>query len=101
MGGCVMGGCVSLFYQFRKREIDDKGEDLCQAWRNVRGVLWSFVMKRDGEECGGGVGGGVGRGVGGRPLRKNAKELQEKSAFLKISAQAFGAGDFLNIFLRF
>ena len=29
------------------------------------------------------------------------KTLQEKSAFLKISAQAFEAGDFLNIFLRF
>ena len=29
------------------------------------------------------------------------KELQEKSAFLKIAAQAFEAGDFLNIFLRF
>ena len=29
------------------------------------------------------------------------KSLQEKSAFLKISAQAFEAGDFLNIFLRF
>ena len=29
------------------------------------------------------------------------KSLQEKSAFLKISAQAFEAGDFLNILLRF
>ena len=29
------------------------------------------------------------------------KELQEKSAFLKIPAQAYEAGDFLNIFLRF
>ena len=29
------------------------------------------------------------------------KELQEKSAFLKIAAQAFEAGDFLNIFFRF
>ena len=27
--------------------------------------------------------------------------LQEKSALLKISAQAFEAGDFLNIFSRF
>ena len=29
------------------------------------------------------------------------KTLQEKSAFLKISAQAFEAGDFLNILLTF
>ena len=29
------------------------------------------------------------------------KELLEKSAFLKIAAQASEAGDFLNIFLRF
>ena len=29
------------------------------------------------------------------------KELLEKSAFLKITAQAFVAGDFLNILLRF
>ena len=29
------------------------------------------------------------------------KELYEKSVFLKISAQAFEAGDLLNIFLRF
>ena len=29
------------------------------------------------------------------------KELQEKSALLKIATLAFGAGDFLNIFLRF
>ena len=29
------------------------------------------------------------------------KELQQKSAFLKIKAQAFEAGDFLSIFLRF
>ena len=29
------------------------------------------------------------------------KSLQEKSAFLKISAQAFETGDFLSIFLRF
>ena len=29
------------------------------------------------------------------------KEAQEKSAFLTIAAQAFVAGDFLNIFLRF
>ena len=28
------------------------------------------------------------------------KSLQEKSTFLKISAQAFEAGNFLNIFLR-
>ena len=28
------------------------------------------------------------------------KSLQEKSAFLKISAQAFETGNFLNIFLR-
>ena len=43
-------------------------------------------------------------------MRKNAKkksinvafkELHEKSAFLKIAAQAFEAGDFLNIFLKF
>ena len=29
------------------------------------------------------------------------KELLEKSAFLKITAQAFDAGDFVNILLRF
>ena len=29
------------------------------------------------------------------------KKLKQKSAFLKISAQVFEAGDFLNIFLRF
>ena len=29
------------------------------------------------------------------------KELYEKSVFLKIAAQAFEAGDFLNISLRF
>ena len=29
------------------------------------------------------------------------KSLQEKSALLKISAQAFETGDFLSIFLRF
>ena len=29
------------------------------------------------------------------------KELLEKSAFLKITAQAFEAGDVLNILLRF
>ena len=29
------------------------------------------------------------------------KSLQEKSAFLKISAQAFETGHFLSIFLRF
>ena len=29
------------------------------------------------------------------------KELWEKSVFLKIAAQTFDAGDFLNIFLRF
>ena len=29
------------------------------------------------------------------------KELWEKTTFLKISAQAFEAGDFLNVFLRF
>ena len=38
-------------------------------------------------------------------LKKNInvafKELHEKSAFLKIAAQAFEAGDFLNIFLKF
>ena len=28
------------------------------------------------------------------------KELQEKSVFLKIAAQAFEAGDFLNIFVK-
>ena len=28
------------------------------------------------------------------------KELYEKSAFLKIAAHTFEAGDFLNIFLR-
>ena len=31
----------------------------------------------------------------------NFKEFWEKSAFLKIVAQAFKAGDFLNIFLGF
>ena len=30
-----------------------------------------------------------------------SRELSEKSAFLKIAAQAFEVGDFLNIFLRF
>ena len=29
------------------------------------------------------------------------KEVSEKSLLLKIAAQAFEAGDFLNIFLRF
>ena len=29
------------------------------------------------------------------------KELQEKSEFSKIATQAFEAGDFLNIFVRF
>ena len=29
------------------------------------------------------------------------KELYKKSAFVKIAAEAFEAGDFLNIFLRF
>ena len=29
------------------------------------------------------------------------KELKEKSAFLRIAAQIFEVGDFLNIFLRF
>ena len=29
------------------------------------------------------------------------KELQEESAFLKVVAQVFEAGDFPNIFLRF
>ena len=29
------------------------------------------------------------------------KEVQEKSAFLKIAAPAFEAGDFADIFLRF
>ena len=29
------------------------------------------------------------------------KDLQEKSMFLKIAVEAFEAGDFLNIFLRF
>ena len=29
------------------------------------------------------------------------KELQQKSTFLKIAAQAFETGDFLNILLRF
>ena len=29
------------------------------------------------------------------------KEPKEKSTFLKIAAQAFEAGNFLNIFLRF
>ena len=54
MGGCVMSGCVSVgFFQLQKREINAKGAHLCQAWRNVRGVLWSFVMKRDGAGGGG------------------------------------------------
>ena len=54
MGGCVVVGCVSLgFFQLQKGEINEKGrgvggEYLCQARHNVRGVLWSFVMKRDG-----------------------------------------------------
>ena len=46
MGGCVMGGCVSFFFQLQKKEINDKG-GLCQVQRNVRRVLLSFVMKRD------------------------------------------------------
>ena len=29
------------------------------------------------------------------------KELQEKSVFLKIAAEEFKAGDFLNTYLRF
>ena len=38
MGGCVMGGCVSLiFLQLQKREINDTGEYLCQARLNVKG----------------------------------------------------------------
>ena len=50
MGGCVMGGCLSLgvFFQFQKRDINDKVGYLCQAWRHVRGVLWSFAIKRNG-----------------------------------------------------
>ena len=42
-------GVYLRFFSSKKREINDKGEGyLCQAWRNVRGVLRSFVMKRDG-----------------------------------------------------
>ena len=53
MGECIMGGCVSLsqlcFFQLQKREIDDKGGNLCLAWRHVRGGgscdnLWRSVM---------------------------------------------------------
>ena len=51
MSGCFMGGCVSLcFFQIQKREINHKRRYLCQAWRNVRGLLWSFRIKRDGGE---------------------------------------------------
>ena len=32
---------------------------------------------------------------------RDFEELQEKSAFFKISAQTFQAEDFVNIFLRF
>ena len=34
-------------------------------------------------------------------LKFTFKELLEKSAFLKIAAQAFKAGDFFHIFSRF
>ena len=44
-----MVGCVYLlFSQLRKREIweiNDKVGYLCQAWGNVTGVSWSFLMK--------------------------------------------------------
>ena len=52
MGGCAMGGCVSLvfFFQLQKTEINDKEGYLCQAWRNVRVFFWSFAMKHDGGE---------------------------------------------------
>ena len=33
--------------------------------------------------------------------KKKLKKILEKSAFLKIPAQALEAGNFLNIFLRF
>ena len=37
MGGCVMGGCVSLFFfQLQEREIDDKGgRDVIRVRREV------------------------------------------------------------------
>ena len=38
-----------IFFQRQKREIvNDKGKYLCQTPRNVKGVLKSLVMKRDG-----------------------------------------------------
>ena len=52
MGWYVMSDCVSLvFFKLQKRKISDKKRVkgyLCQAWRHVREVLWSFVIKRDG-----------------------------------------------------
>ena len=42
---------ASLFFlQLQKWEINDKGGDLCQVWRNVRGGkgIVIFVTKRDG-----------------------------------------------------
>ena len=35
------------------------------------------------------------------PLESSSRELLEKPSFLKIAAQAFETGGFLNIFLRF
>ena len=44
--------------------IKGGGGDLWQAWRKLKGVLWPFIMKRDGEaEGGGGWGGGAGGDV--------------------------------------
>ena len=38
-----------IFFQRQKREVvNEKGKYLCQTPRNVRGVLKSLVMKRDG-----------------------------------------------------
>ena len=74
--------CIFVFFFFfllQKRQINDKGGSLCQAWRNERGLLWLFVMKRDG-------GGWVGqkwtilawRNYWTAPIYQYLKRLQKK-----------------------
>ena len=41
-------GLCFVFFQLQKRKMNDKGGDLCQAWRNVRGFWRSFMIKHDG-----------------------------------------------------
>ena len=49
-----MGGWVSLSYLCflfnfkKKKEINDKGGDLCQAQRNVRGVRGLLIVRDEG-----------------------------------------------------